>query len=149
MKYKKWKSKWRPEGSQGYSEETAEDCLHSHLAVDDVRSSSLTEPTYRIGAFYIYKYLPTPNPFVINLLWAKWTGICPDSRPLWSFFEKPYRHFGVSKQTKSRDRKKKCVVHDSSSLSFTGEMMLKNKIQTSKRSDFLGSQSPDAKEKKC
>jgi hypothetical protein len=40
-------------------------------------------------------------------------------------------------------------VHDSSSLSFTGEMMLKNKIQTSKRSDFLGSQSPDAKEKKC
>jgi hypothetical protein len=41
---------------------------HSHLAVDDVRSSSLTEPTYRIGAFYIYKYLPTPNPFVIDLL---------------------------------------------------------------------------------
>jgi hypothetical protein len=36
-----------------------------------------------------------------------------------------------------------------SSLSFTGEMLLKNKTLTSKRSDFLGFQSPEAKEKKC
>jgi hypothetical protein len=40
------------------------------------------------------------------------------------------------------------LQQNSSSLFFTGEMLLKNKIQTSKRSDFLGYQSPQVKEKK-
>jgi hypothetical protein len=36
-----------------------------------------------------------------------------------------------------------------SSLFFTGEMLPKNKTQTSKRSDFLGFQSSEVREKKC